>query len=508
MAAASALASASCATLDTDAARTASAAIPVIETVSTPLGTLATPLATGRAESSAGFHLLRNGIESLGLRLDLAAKAEKTIDAQYYIIAGDKTGVTLMGALLDAADRGVRVRVLVDDIQTSGYDQAMAALDSHPNLEIRVFNPFTSRAHRLFGELRDFRRLNHRMHNKSFTADNQLTIVGGRNIADEYFGAHVRADFSDFDVLGIGPVVNDVSATFDLYWNHRMAIPVHAVTKPLADPPASLAQLRGEIARRNADFGASPYGTVLATTRQDMTARALGALTWAPYRLYADSPDKIDPDFTGGPESIFVPLSRSLELAGKEVLIVSPYFVPLDYGIQRIREVRARNIEVRIFTNSLASENHFVVHGGYAPARKPLLQAGVRLFETRPDAEVTEIQYAHLDPVVFNLHTKAFVVDRRELFIGSFNFDPRSAKLNTEMGLIIDSAELAGTFASYVDDVLTAKSYELFLDSGEHLRWREQHGGPEVVYTHEPRTGAWLRIKAGFARWLPFRQQL
>lgn len=497
---------AGCSSIDWDYPRTESHAL--TDTSDTQLAQTIVPPA-GTDSDASGFYPLADGIDALAARLLLAERAERSIDVQYYLIKDDIVGRAFARSLLRAADRGVRVRLLLDDIFTSGYDAGMAALDSHPNFEIRIFNPFRrGAAGRTLGAARDFTRINRRMHNKSFTADNQITLVGGRNIADEYFGARTDAKFGDLDVLGIGPVVDDVSKMFDEYWNHETATPVPAFVEPLDDPDAELSRVRESLDRSVAEIADSEYAGAVIGRAYTYLHSDMSIFRWAPYSLVFDSPDKGVRSRAEDAPSITTPLIESLAAAESKVVIVSPYFVPRKSGIEAIGRLRARGIDVTIITNSLAANNQFTVHGGYAPSRKPLLRDGVRIYEVRPDAEVQGTEFIDASGAKATLHTKAFLVDQKEVFIGSFNFDPRSANINTEMGVIIRDPELAEFFGQRVEAALETQTYEIFLNTDDRLRWRTTEDGQEVVYDKEPETTWWQRFTAGFVRILPIRGQL
>ena len=496
-----------CASIDFDYPRLESTALS--DTQDTYLGRKLEDAVAGRPPEESGFYLLSDGIDSLAMRLLLARRAERSIDLQYYLIKDGVTGRALADVLLEAADRGVRVRLLLDDMFTSGYDTRLAAFDAHPNFEIRVFNPF----HRGVGGrarsgLTGFSRINRRMHNKSFTVDNQVTVVGGRNIADEYFGAREDEKFSDLDVLGVGPVVQDVSEMFDMYWNHETAIPVPAFADMPEDPAAELQRMREGLAGFRDEILASPYAAAVRRQALGFEAATPGGLEWAPYTLIYDAPDKGIRKRAETAPSIMTPLIESFRSAEEEVIVISPYLVPRRTGVDGFTRMRERGVDVTIVTNSLAANNQFAVHGGYAPSRKPLLESGVRIYEVRPDAEVAGSELIAATGATATLHTKAFVVDDEELFIGSFNFDPRSAYINTESGVLIRSPDLAGRVADGVNAALEQNTYELFLDERGRLRWRDRRDGQDVIWTHEPQTSWWQRFVAGFMRVLPIRSQL
>jgi len=453
-----------CASVDFDISKTVTTA--PTDTGDTFLG----KLVEGRADrhpGEAGFYPIANGIDALALRLLMAERAERTIDAQYYLITNDVVGYAFIDALLRAADRGVRVRLLLDDIQTKGYDAGMAALDSHPNFEVRIFNPFAQRSVRFLDGITSFSRVNRRMHNKSFTADNQLTVIGGRNIADEYFGASAAVRFGDLDVLGIGPFVGEVSEMFDSYWNYIAAAPVPAFAKMPKDPAAELLALRTRIEQSRQEIIGTPYAAAVGKRVSDYIDGAEGDFTWAPYILAYDSPDKSQ------------------------------------------KKLAESGVDVTIVTNSLAANNHTSVHGGYAHSRKPLLKEGIKIFEVRGDAAVSGSEITSEDDSGrATLHTKAFIVDRRHLFIGSFNFDPRSFYINTELGVIIDSAELAKSMVDRFFELVPTQAYEVVLNEKDQLRWRGIENGQEVTYDMEPQTSWWTRFVASFMTILPIKGQL
>jgi putative cardiolipin synthase len=455
----------------------------------------------------AGFYLLVEGVDALAARLLLARRAERSIDAQYYLISNDLIGSLFINSLLEAADRGVRVRLLLDDIQTSGYDEGMAALDSHPNFEVRIFNPFSGRGSRT-RDVTDFARVNRRMHNKSFTVDNQMTIIGGRNIAAEYFSANEEVSFGDVDVAGIGPVVEDVSTMFDAYWNNRSAVPVPAFARLPDDPGEALRLLRERLASRREEARGTPYATALREEVRDYIDSDSSLFSWSPYRLVYDSPDKAQRDKAAEVASIVTPLRDALFAAEREVIILSPYFVPLRSGLKSFRKLRDRGIEVTVVTNSLAANNHPLVHSGYAPSRKSLLEMGVKLYEVRGDASLAGASRGGVGAPLSTLHTKLFVVDRKEAFIGSFNFDPRSARINTELGVIVESPEMASWIAERIEAKEDTNAYEVILNERGKLRWADRRGGQEILLTHEPQTSWWLRFRTYLMRALPIRSQL
>ncbi|MBT8442819.1 MAG: phospholipase D family protein [Gammaproteobacteria bacterium] len=445
----------------------------------------------------SGFYLLTDGIEALAARRLMAKSAETTIDAQYYLITNDSIGMAFIGSLLEAADRGVRVRLLLDDIQTQGYDAGMAALDSHPNFEVRIYNPFSGRGSRA-SAITEFGRINRRMHNKSFTADNQITIIGGRNIAAEYFAAREDVNFGDADVVGIGPVVSDVSDMFDTYWNSRYALPVPAFAKMPDDPDAELVALRERIVAVVEELETTKYAGAFAESLQNVTDTDISEFTIAPYELAYDSPDKSDKKLAAEAENITTTLAASIARADESLVVISPYFVPLKSGIGFLTGLQDRGVQVTIITNSLAANNHSIVHSGYAPSRKPLLKAGVKIYEVRSDAFVSGAERGTQGAALATLHTKGFIVDDKELFLGSFNWDPRSVDINTELGVIMKSPAMAGSVMATIDSLKDANAYKVILNDKGQVRWVDRAGEEEVILDKEPQTGWWRRFTVGF----------
>ena len=481
-------------------------------TDNTSLGQIITPIVEKHPSEVSGFGLHLDGIDALARRLVLTQKAERSIDAQYYLLYADTVGYVFLYSLLKAADRGVRVRLLIDDFFSKGYDYGMAALDSHPNFEVRVFNPFAGRNLRIGDVFTDFRRINRRMHNKSFIIDNQIAIVGGRNIASEYFGARDDVNFSDLDVVCVGPVVQEVSNTFDLYWNNELAAVIPAFAKMPEDPAAVLEQLRVRLDEEISKAKETKYADAVAVDYEDYLGQIKKNMdeqfSWAPYLFAYDAPEKAIKGNDHDGERITTTLKTAIDSADSELLIVTPYFVPGKRGIEFFKGLRERDIDITVITNSLSSNNHTIVHSGYIPYRKPLLEMGVKIYEARGDVNVRGVERAEGKESLTNLHTKAFIIDREELFVGSFNWDPRSVDINTEHGVVIKSPVLASITAKQVDEALDYKTYELYLDENNQLRWADNSGANTIVYTKEPNTSWWRRFKANFTRILPVENQL
>ncbi|MDN7177888.1 phospholipase D family protein [Caballeronia sp. SEWSISQ10-4 2] len=497
--------------------------------------TAATPLRTALAPKEAahpgesGVRLLPTGTEALQARIALARAATKTLDMQYYIANEDNTGKLLLGAALYAADRGVKVRMLVDDLNFKDIDQIMAVLNSHDNIDIRVFNPFGS-ASRSFGERTRnlFTNVDHftrRMHNKAMIADNQIAIVGGRNLGDEYFSASATLQFRDLDAFVAGPVTQEISASFDDYWNSSIAYPLHALNRQEFDP-ADLDKTRADL-RQHWKTQADPLNAkpLNATPIAQQIAQDGLGLTWARTDFEADSPVKIehpDKDYKSPP------MQRLIELANQarsDVLIISPYFVPHDAGVKALGALTGRGVKVKVLTNSLAATDAVAVQAGYAPYRVPMLTAGVELYEFKPvqaqgDGRARAGLFGSQSRA--SLHAKAYVIDRSILVIGSMNLDPRSASLNTELALVIYSKQIANEAAQLFDaGVAPAKAYRVELASPAVLAglkntgspmspliWTTEDEGVVHTYNFDPQAGLYRNVLTGLFTLLPVDSQL
>jgi len=496
-----------CATLRTDLPKTPSTAIaPVADTRSTRYVDAVTAAHPGQS----GFRTLVSNTNALMSRIVLADSARHSIDLQYYIFANDATGRLLAQRLLAAADRGVRVRILLDDLDIATEDRVLDALDAHPNIEVRLFNPFRFRQRSMPSKIAQFllegARLNRRMHNKSFIVDGMQAIIGGRNIGDAYFDAGDDVHFRDLDVLAIGPVVPQIASMFDAYWNCDAAFPVSAYTATDVSPKA-LANLRLRLARDARAFDESDYArAIIDELPNGPSADKQGTWLWGEARLVADDPDKVDPDKDGSVAHIDGQVRSVLETAATQALLVSPYFIPGRDGEKLLEAMRTRGVDVRVLTNSLAATDEPEVHAGYARYREPMLEAGIRLYEFRP-VEGHSDQHARGRSSGVSLHAKAMVVDHREVFVGSMNFDPRSRYLNTEMGVIVDSPALAAAVERFFAHASApANAFQVTLDHAggrPHLRWSATDDGREVSYDREPDVSEWRRLRVRLLRLLP-----
>jgi cardiolipin synthase C len=429
----------------------------------------------------SGIRLLTSGEEALADLIALADHAERTLDIQYYIIQQDESAALLLHHVRLAADRGVRVRVLVDDLNTAGEDRRFLHLSEHANVEVRVFNPFPGGRFatwtRFVASASDIRRINHRMHNKLFVADNALAITGGRNIGDQYFTRDLHNNFIDLDVVAAGAIVPQLSASFDAFWNSKYAYPIASVASPESAEPAS-PPLAGEAIAASADW----LERELAAGRLD--------LIWVPATVLADRPAKIASESSPDEEvTIANNLAALMRSATQELIVISPYFVPGDDGVALFAKLVGEGVHIRILTNSLASTDSPLVHNGYSRYRVALLKLGVELSEVRPKLGQKRARFHPFRSSTASLHAKALVIDQKTVFIGSMNMDARSARINSELGLVIRSAEIARQVTSLLDDISADGSYKLQLvGHSNQIEWSSGEPGAEKRWFTDPET--------------------
>ena len=453
----------------------------------------------------SGFRMLPEGASAFNARVALARRAEKSIDAQYYLIGKDQTGRQFLRELRDAAMRGVRVRLLVDDLYAAGEDELFVGLAAIPNVQVRIFNPLPMRSGptvgRLLFSLHEFDRINRRMHNKLLIADNSFAVLGGRNIADAYFMHSAAANFIDLDVLTTGPVVRELSTAFDRYWNSQWAYPIAAVasgeaaTTTPGDARRRFDKLVADAAPRVDEAELDILGrTPLAQQLDDSKLFQV----YADARVFVDPPDKI----VGGvaTESDGTVTERTLALfdaARESVEIVSPYFIPGERGLAMMKAGIERGGRVSLITNSLGATDVPLVYEGYARYRLAMLQAGVRIHEISPALARRSGQLGRFGSSYARLHAKVAVIDERWVFIGSMNLDPRSANSNTEIGLVIDSPEMVRVATTLLGKALGSGAYELRLSPDRrHVQWLEPAAdGQAVVHDEPPEENGWLRLK-------------
>ena len=427
---------------------------------------------------------------------------------QTYIWHADATGAFLANELLAAADRGVRVRLLVDDMDARAKNYGFAALHAHPNIEVRMFNPFESRSGTLafvFEALGSAKRINRRMHNKTWIADNRIAIAGGRNLGDEYFGASDEVNFVDLDLAMVGPVVRDASASFDRYWNSPLAYPMD-VLAPDAVSPAALEALRERIAPRVVEARSSRFAAELG--ENDAVSRLVSGdwpMQWsAKYAFVADDPAKAAGQGGGlAGSQVLATLAPALKSSRSTVTIISPYFVPGEAGTEALVDVARSGSEVRILTNSLAANDVAAVYGGYSKWREPLLEGGVKLWELKPTPGSTT-QSSMFGSSGASLHTKALAVDGRVTFVGSYNLDPRSTSLNSEQGIFVESPVIAAQLEElFRIDSSGASAWAVTLHD-DKLQWQDDAGTLDST----PDASAGRKFQAWIARVLPISSQL
>jgi len=495
---------AGCAQLPQRPATPAEAAVAV--GTGTELDRLIAP-AEQRHAGQSGFRLVSDGPEAFAVRAHVARIAGRSIDVQTYIWHGDQTGLALAQVLLEAADRGVKVRLLVDDLDARAKNDGLAALDAHPSIVVRMFNPLPSRSGTMafVGDMMgDAKRLNRRMHNKTWIADNRMAIIGGRNLGDEYFGASDGPNFVDLDFALVGPIVQDASASFDRYWNSAAAYPI-AVLSPDKVTDAALQKLRGILAEALEDAEQGAYAALLR--RDDAVTRLVSGdwpMTWSSeYRFVADDPGKIDTDPDSSNSEVLTTLAPVLRGAQQDLTIISPYFVPRDAGTKGLVENAQSGTRVRVLTNSLAANDVAAVHGGYAQYRDRLLEGGVQLWELKPLPGV-ETQSSLFGSGGASLHTKGLAVDGTTIFVGSYNLDPRSTSLNCEQGVLVKSDVLAQQFMALFDRQSSGeRAWKVGLVQGD-VSWSDG----STTFDSEPEASSGRKFQAWFAGLLPIETQL
>ena len=548
-----------CASLPEHVERPVTTALSGAESL-TALGRLAQ--ANAPSGDVSGFRLIPSGEEAYATLLTLADRAERTLDLQYFIIGSDNAVRELMRHVLAAAERGVRVRVLVDDLHSDGRDLAFLKFSLHKNIDVRLFNPFPggrmSNLTRYLSGAAEFRRVNRRMHNKAFIADNALAVTGGRNLGAEYFTQDKTTNFVDLDVLAAGPAVRQLSSAFDAYWNSEFAYPVQALAPKPSDahppeqkngnypPPVSM-PARPEAPLRRIDVPTAPVAAIdmgsasgpQASARQitdpeqqrlrnqtdlasptpvdplplrpaprdwflaDQIARGRLSLEWAPAKVIVDRPAKVSgEDIEPGGERLARTLMRVVDEAQREVILISPYFVPGKRGVEVAKGLHERGVRLRVLTNSLAATDAPIVHVGYAKYRGVLIDSGAELYELRPTLGDRPSVVGTFRSSQASLHVKSVIVDRSTLFVGSMNIDPRSIALNTETGLVIRSPVLAQAVARLFDDAVKESAYRVTKADDGQLRWTTHENGKEVVVNHEPDVGfgrrTWIQMLAPF----------
>ena len=512
--AAGALCLAGCGTLPTNVGKTDTLALPL-----NPDSTLVKiARASSPAEDQTGVRLMALGAFSLDTRIQLAQRASTSLDVQYYQFENDPTGRLLMSNLRDAAVRGVRVRLLVDDLYTTHTDTLLRGLASFPNFEVRLFNPFccargSGVAGRYAGSIFDFGRLNHRMHNKMFLADGVMAVVGGRNIADEYFLRSAESNFVDMDAFVMGAVVKDMSAIFDRYWNSEVVYPIEVVGEPIGDKAARQKNFDATLASLPPSPPADPPGVDAlgyGPLSEDFDTGQVG-LQWGKARAFADPPEKL---LAMTPKIAFeTSVTNNVMMqvwqAKSDLVLTSPYMIPGDAGMASIRRLEDEHVKVTVITNSLAATDEPLVHNGYARYRPAMLEAGVDLYELSPTRTQMTKRLGMFGTSLGRLHAKTAVIDKRIIFIGSMNLDPRSASTNTEFGMFIDSAALAKELLRVINISKLEGAYKVrFAPKSMDLQWLTIEDDKETILTVEPESSFWLRLHNTLLGWFVSDQLL
>jgi putative cardiolipin synthase len=482
----------------------------ILDTQQTTLGALIAP-AVAAHPGESGFLLYNTGEGAVQARVALADAAQSSIDAQYYHWAGDTLGRVILARLIEAADRGVRVRLLLDDYDNKGHDVAFETLDAHPNIEVRVFNPYARGTMRVLQYIGRFNELNRRMHNKVFVADGKVAVIGGRNLSDDYFGMGKKLSFRDFDLLAIGPVVTQAEGAFDLYWNSRWAYPISSLAKPA--PRAKREQTLSTFHEKlKEDLAQFPYA--LPRDRNDALAwleRFRGKAIWGPAEVVYNDPSRAGKPSKAPPGVVWERMRALAQQAQHEIVAENAYLVPEQKHAPGYRELRDRGVTLRLLTNSLASTDVVPVNAHYAKTRPELVDMGVELYEMKPWAASRELYLAHAakSKAHLSLHGKAAVFDRKIVFVGSFNLDPRSAALDTETVFVVQSPELAAQLLeAFATDFEPANAWRIGKVAGKRdVAWITEQPGRPVVEPHDP-ASTWRRFVRSIQKALPIRSLL
>ena len=483
-----------------------------VDTAQTTLAQIIQPLQEQHPDLT-GYLVLFEPLEALATRLSLIDKAEKRLDLQYYIWDNDKVGSLALHALIRAADRGVKIRLLIDDNNAKSTEGIFLALAQHPNIEVKLFNPYRFRKYRALDMILDLKRINRRMHNKSFIADHQVALIGGRNMTNQYYNVSDNYQFSDVDVMLVGTAVKDISHSFDEYWSHEYAYKVQEVVNQSAH------HLSYESLKRQLD---EHYERVTVQNYLDLTSNSQAIdslmsrdiqLDWVKAEVVKDSPDKIKSK-AKKKEHLNFQLIQHLEQPEKNVDLISAYFVPEKKGAKMLTDLAKDGVKVRVLTNSFKANDVAVVHAFYGKYRQNLLEHGVQLYEFLPalnknDLDKNTEDLAKKAKVSIkglsrsSLHAKLMALDEKQVFIGSFNFDPRSAYLNTEIGVLLNSPPLAQAVHTTMDENLSKYAYKLVLDANKKITWQRQTPQGPIIYTKEPRMKWWQRAGIKMLSWLP-----
>lgn len=456
---------------------------------------------TGNDPQKVVMAPLFDGNDALGARLRMIETAERSIDLQTFLIKPDLAGSIIWLALYSAAERGIKVRLLFDDVFTTAQDNQIATLNAHPNVEIRVFNPLSRNSPVAVNFLLDFARVNRRMHNKLMITDGSYALVGGRNIADEYYSIDTKHDFADFDLFVAGKPVQNLSSSFDAYWNDAWSLPFAAIQDADVSPlEEAFAQFQNRALTKEVEI----YDRALNSTYLRQLQNGQVPVYFGTAQVASDDPEKLRTPPGLGPFVVGNAFYNSLGRAQDRVTILSPYFIPEDYGADYLESLVRRGVKVTVVTNSLASTNHPYTHGHYAKYRKRLLKAGVSFAEVRAFEPAT-----NLNPgTPLTLHTKLALVDDEYIFVGSTNIDPRSIRQNTEVGVLIHSPDLAGEIQTQLDAALPIYTYSPALNEVGDVYFDDTTTQNGTILQREPSVGFWRQLVSTLSGWLPIERQL
>ncbi len=461
-----------------------------------------------------GYHVLYDPLEALAARIELINKAEKSLDLQYYIWDNDKIGALALHAMIKAADRGVKIRLLVDDNNAKKMEGIYMALDQHTNIDVKLYNPYRFRHFRPVDMVLDLKRINRRMHNKSFIADNQIALIGGRNMSNQYYNVSDNYQFSDVDVMLVGAASDEIIHSFDEYWNDDYAFPVRQLVNP-RHYSLRFDSLKQQLDDYNQEATVVNYLDLANRSHAfDDWLNNKIQFDWVKAEVVKDSPSKIKSKAKKEEHLNFQLLNR-LDKPEQSVDIVSAYFVPEKKGAERLKNLRADGVKVRVLTNSFQANDVPLVHAFYSKYRQDLLENDVQLYEflSRPDAEnlnTNTKELAEKSKVSLkglsrsSLHAKLMAIDEKQVFIGSFNFDPRSAYLNTEIGVLLNSPRLAKAVHYTMDENLSKYAYKLVLNADQQINWKiKLSNGQTRIYPREPKIKWWQKAGVKFISWLP-----
>ncbi len=461
-----------------------------------------------------GYHVLYDPLEALAARIELINKAEKSLDLQYYIWDNDKIGALALHAMIKAADRGVKIRLLVDDNNAKKMEGIYMALDQHANIDVKLYNPYRFRHFRPVDMVLDLKRINRRMHNKSFIADNQIALIGGRNMSNQYYNVSDNYQFSDVDVMLVGAASDEIIHSFDEYWNDDYAFPVRQLVNP-RHYSLRFDSLKQQLDDYNQEATVVNYLDLANRSHAfDDWLNNKIQFDWVKAEVVKDSPSKIKSKAKKEEHLNFQLLNR-LDKPEQSVDIVSAYFVPEKKGAERLKNLRADGVKVRVLTNSFQANDVPLVHAFYSKYRQDLLEHDVQLYEflSRPDAEnlnTNTKELAEKSKVSLkglsrsSLHAKLMAIDEKQVFIGSFNFDPRSAYLNTEIGVLLNSPRLAKAVHYTMDENLSKYAYKLVLNADQQINWKiKLSNGQTRIYPREPKIKWWQKAGVKFVSWLP-----